>query len=476
MSLEPNKVFLARSDICDYSTGHRVDIPELDSAGELNTPLVLLRNLMCDAGLDNANYGTAKWNPMGDVIQQGQQVVIKPNWVLDYNQGPIQDTECLITHTSLLEAILRYVLKAMPEQITICDAPIQSCNFDHLCEVSKIYEVVEKYKGGETDIIVKDLRMTRLPDSIYEDSEATCRDISQYCLFNLKENSVLEDITQEKTEFRVTYYDPDTLREHHCPGKHEYLVAKEIMEADVLISVPKLKTHKKAGITGALKNLVGINGFKEYLPHHRKGGSLRGGDCYEGGSVLKKIAEDIADKANKATSRFARLLGFQSLWVIGRIISTLGRDPSIDGSWYGNDTVWRMCLDLQRIVHYGTSACKLSDRPQRKIITITDAIVAGQGNGPLAPDPVPLGILSMGTCVAAIDYVHCFLIGLDPEKIPLVRYSFSQDIRSIAAFAPDQVEPVIDGVAIPIDQLYSQLGRTFDLPRGWVGHCELAYR
>ena len=32
-------------------------------------------------------------------------------------------------------------------------------------------------------------------------------------------------------------------------------------------SLPKLKTHKKAGITCALKNLIGINGNKEYLPH-----------------------------------------------------------------------------------------------------------------------------------------------------------------------------------------------------------------
>jgi len=34
-----------------------------------------------------------------------------------------------------------------------------------------------------------------------------------------------------------------------------------------------LKLHRKAGITCALKNLIGINGNKEYLPHHRLGGS-----------------------------------------------------------------------------------------------------------------------------------------------------------------------------------------------------------
>jgi uncharacterized protein (DUF362 family) len=55
----------------------------------------------------------------------------------------------------------------------------------------------------------------------------------------------------------------------HHPGVHQYLVAKEVIEADIIINLPKLKTHRKAGVTCALKNLIGINGNKEYLPHHR---------------------------------------------------------------------------------------------------------------------------------------------------------------------------------------------------------------
>ena len=85
--------------------------------------------------------------------------------------------------------------------------------------------------------------------------------------------SLLEPIASDRrVDFRVTMYNPDLMRQTHGRGRHQYLIAREVIEADVVINVPKLKTHRKAGITGALKNLVGINGNKDYLPHHRLGG------------------------------------------------------------------------------------------------------------------------------------------------------------------------------------------------------------
>ena len=89
------------------------------------------------------------------------------------------------------------------------------------------------------------------------------------------------------------------VHENHQIGRHRYLIAREIIEADLVINLPKLKSHKKSCVTGALKNLIGINGNKEFLPHHRKGGSESGGDCYEGGSSLKLAAENLYDFANR---------------------------------------------------------------------------------------------------------------------------------------------------------------------------------
>ena len=44
--------------------------------------------------------------------------------------------------------------------------------------------------------------------------------------------------------------------------------------------MPKPKCHRKAGMTSALKNFVGANVRKEFLPHHTMGSIKEGGDEY----------------------------------------------------------------------------------------------------------------------------------------------------------------------------------------------------
>ena len=88
----------------------------------------------------------------------------------------------------------------------------------------------------------------------------------------------------------------------HAPivlASHQYLLCREAFDADVVISLPKLKMHSKAGLTGALKNLVGLNGNKDFLPHYRFGGSAKNGDCYEGWSLGRELSERFEDLANR---------------------------------------------------------------------------------------------------------------------------------------------------------------------------------
>ena len=44
------------------------------------------------------------------------------------------------------------------------------------------------------------------------------------------------------------------------------------------------------------------------------------------------------------------------------------------GNWYGNQTTWRMCLDLNRIALYGRLDGSIADTPQRRLVHIVDAI------------------------------------------------------------------------------------------------------
>jgi uncharacterized protein (DUF362 family) len=84
--------------------------------------------------------------------------------------------------------------------------------------------------------------------------------------------SYLEEVSDdERSPFRVTNYDPGRLAESHRKGVHKYCITKELFDADVVITVPKIKTHQKAGLTNALKILVGVNGDKDLFTTSTQG-------------------------------------------------------------------------------------------------------------------------------------------------------------------------------------------------------------
>ena len=72
--------------------------------------------------------------------------------------------------------------------------------------------------------------------------------------------------------FRVSDYNPGMTEQYHSATSHRYVVSKEVLESDVIVCVPKLKTHEKVGVTCGLKGFVGIVGSKDCLAHHRFGG------------------------------------------------------------------------------------------------------------------------------------------------------------------------------------------------------------
>jgi uncharacterized protein (DUF362 family) len=473
MSLEPHWVFCAKAPAALYDLCPDVRLPELPKWTKVTTALVTLRALLSQAGLDLSNLGSPAWNPLGKIIREGAKVVIKPNWVRHRNLSD-HGMDCLVTHTCVIDAILSYVAKTHPEYIVIGDAPVQGCNFEALMAACHVPEMIERFTAHNVNVSVKDFRRTIHPNgSLGGRPQEGCRPMDEFILYDLGADSTLEAITTPDSQFRVTLYNPAMLKRTHGPGKHQYLIARDVIEADVVINVPKLKTHKKACITGALKNLVGINGHKEYLPHHRKGGSQSEGDCYVGRSRLKSVVEDLLDATNRAQGTIARRMLANAVRVCMAFGKVVGVDNNYEGSWYGNDTVWRMSLDLQRVLHYGRADGTLTDHVQRTVLTITDAIIAGQGDGPLAPTPIALGIMTLGANTAAVEWVHALLMGLNPQHIPLTREAFAPHRYPLTHFPPTEVVIRVDGRPVAASQLFTQHGCAFRAPSGWQGHAEL---
>lgn len=445
-------------------------------AGELspvpNPVYGMVRRVLADLELDRARFGTPEWNPIGDLVQPGAKIVLKPNWVLHHNLGS-GGTDCLVTHASILRAVLDYVFLAQPREVVVGDAPIQDCDFAALANLGS-RQVVDCLAKRGLPIRMADFRRTTLKE---ETSAVTVREniqpLERYVTVDLGRHSMLEPIAGDAARFRVTKYDPRRMQENQRPGVHRYLIAKDVLEADLVINLPKLKTHKKAGITAALKNLVGINGNKDYLPHHRKGPAPAGGDNYEQRSLLKALAEQVLDFANRHLDR-PRFYSVCNRLVYYLLVANmkLGGDGEVEGSWHGNDTVWRMCLDLNRVLLYSNRKGQLCEAPQRAVLSLADGIVAGEGDGPLKSDPRAMGIILGAYNSAAADWVSALLMGFPPERIPIVNNAFVVEGFPLAAFAPDSIRCSLNGATVDLADLPGRCGCRLVPPRGWKTHLE----
>ena len=443
------------------------------AAGE-NHAYAAVRQVLADLGLDRARFGTPQWNPIGDLVPPGARITVKPNWVLHRNEGP-GGTDCLITHASILRAVLDYVLLARPARVVVGDAPVQVCDFEGVMALG-FQPVADYFARAGAPVRVRDFRRTTMVRSEQTAQVSEERQtLDDFVLVDLGARSLMEPIARDYRRFRVTMYDPRRMKVNHRPGLHRYLIARDVLEADLVLNVPKLKTHKKAGLTAALKNLVGINGNKDYLPHHRKGGLNRGGDNYARATLPKRLAEATLDLANRhlhwprfyaRASRFAyRFLFFDRI---------RGLPTDIEGGWYGNDTVWRMCLDLNKVLLYADADGRLHDTPRRAVLSLCDGLVAGEGDGPLRPDPRPFGGLIAAVNPAALDWIAALVMGLDPARIPISARAFAAADLPLATLAPAALAPALNGRPVSLAALAAAFPSPFRPPEGWRGHCERA--
>lgn len=393
-------------------------------------------------------------------IIKNKKVFLKPNWVR-HDIKPDYDIWCLRTHDNFVLAALEFFLQNNPASIVIGDAPVQSCKWELMLKndfYDKVKSLSNKY---QINIIIKDYRRVVF-DPKKNKVESNRLNIDQYTIFDLGKDSFLEPVSYErKNPFRVTSYDPARLAIAHGPGVHKYCITHELFDADIVVSMPKIKTHQKAGITAALKNTVGLNGDKDFLPHHRKGGINAGGDCYPGDNFLRRNAEHIYDFANSRKGKLSYAIGIRLAALLWRLSLPKSTDSEAAG-WYGNDTTWRMVLDLNKIALYGTKSGKLMTTKQRNYFSLGDGIIGGQGNGPLDPDPLPLGIISFTNNSAMHDVLCAIMMNFDFKKINMLRtvYKLSEK-DEINLFLNNQTATIKDFEYIAIDTLP---------PPGWVNY------
>jgi uncharacterized protein (DUF362 family) len=415
--------------------GPSMVLPELadllgDSAveGPANHVYTAVRGALLSLGLDAERFGSAEWNPLGALVSRGSRIVLKPNFIRHWNPSFTSQTgaasiQSVITHGSVLRAMADYAfLAAGPAgSVAIAEAPQHDCDFDQIREIVGLDTLVEFYEtrlGRELEVIDLRRECVRYEDAVIVDRQALPGDPAGYRMIDLGCHSTFEGSGMDPTRFRGADYDPGPTAQHHMNGRNDYLLSETVLSADLVVNLPKLKTHKKTGVTLALKNMVGINGDKNLLPHHSVGSVDSGGDEYPGSSWIdgaRSFATEIARKL------LMRGIGTRLVQLVRRTEDAArGKSFIRSGNWHGNRTTWRMCVDLNRCLYYSDANGEYFDaaEPVRKILTVIDGVVAGEGDGPLSPHDVPLGAVIAATDPIALDLVAARLMGFAEERIP----------------------------------------------------------
>jgi uncharacterized protein (DUF362 family) len=133
---------------------------------------------------------------------RGKRVLLKPNLV------EFDPKTAINTHPAVIEAAIDAFKTLGAREVIVAEAPGHRRDNEYLLAASGLYDVIKEHRIRYVDLNTDDIRLTKLKSSF--------------------------------THFQELYL-PETL-----------------YNADLLVSMPKLKTHHWAGVTLSLKNMFGV--------------------------------------------------------------------------------------------------------------------------------------------------------------------------------------------------------------------------
>ena len=489
MTLNNTDVAVEFSNIENYPNNHPYNpseiYPELHDlcidTDKDNRLYSKIRKLFFDYGMDRENYDKKGWNPFRNFIRPGMTVFIKPNTV-SHKHKTGGDIFSIITHASVLRPVIDYVIIALKGvgRIIVGDSPLYDSDYNEAMKISGIKELLEWFKK-RTPIQIEyfDLRINKAVRTwLYGkwSREEVGKDPRGYQFVDLKDESYFKDI--EPNKLRIAVASHKNMMKYHDREHHKYLFPKSLLESDVIINVPKLKTHRRTGITLALKNFMGLPALKDSLPHFMVGTPDEGGDQYINPSLRKRIGTWMHDRIQTSPFIIEKFI-FAVLkylnWKSGKVFRF--KDDISEAMWPGNDTVWRTLLDLNRAALYADKEGCISDKVQRNYLCIMDGIIGGEGNGPLACDPVHSGVLLIGSNPVSMDIVAATLMGFDPDKIRLIRKAIDDKKKKSSLFFgyKNDINVVDNGSVISLEKFADGRNLHYKPHPAWIGFIERSF-
>lgn len=416
-----------------------------------------------------------------EIVKSAKKVVIKPNWVREFHREKPSDWDYIITHPGVISAVVNKTIELMPPggKISIIDGPEFSASFEKILSYYPLNKWRVKAITKEIIMEIVDLR----EDIWVDDGNVVIKRTKNQGDSRGNTQVNLKDKFSEFSEHKKSkkgYFGADSniieTNEAHDGSNNLYRVSRTVIECDVFINLPKLKTHKKAGITCCLKNLVGINTYRNFLPHCSLGTKEEEGDQFFLSGIKQKIEGRFMPVIHQKILTIPFLAKcFSPLMSLGKRIFGNNKQTIRGGAWYGNDTIWRMILDINKVLLYANPDGTLRPdclKNRKKYIGIVDAILCGEGNGPKIPDPKKVGYIIQGSNPATIDSVCATLMGFDLRKIPSIKNSFNIENYPITNLIPDDIAVEVDGLIYKLESLPSSLINPFIPNKGWIGNIE----
>jgi hypothetical protein len=171
--------------------------------------------------------------------------------------------------------------------------------------------------------------------------------------------------------------------------------------------------------------------------------------------------------------KFVCAVAKKLLWESSRLVPF--KDDVYEAMWYGNDTIWRTLLDLNRAVLYADKQGEIRRTQQRGYFGLIDGIKAGEKEGPLCADCVLAGVLLAGFNPVSLDAVGATVMGFDVDKIPLIKRGMEDSERESPIFlgSKDGIV-VIDGPETRnLNDFAKRRYLSFEPHPNWKGHIEL---
>jgi uncharacterized protein (DUF362 family) len=411
-----------------------------------------VRELLYRCHLDAGRFGTADWNPFAALVKPGQTVLIKPNWVRHFHVAG-EDLYSIITHPSVVRPLIDYAFKAVGPhgRIWVMDAPQFDADFEKIRQFCRLSELEEALQKRGVPLTIADLRslVVRIDKGVVVErtyrTEWSCEGVE----LDLGADSELAELGDSLQQVFGSDYDRRvTAMYHHNRNnqpRHSYRISRRVLEADLVISVPKLKTHKKNGVTLNIKNMIGINTDKNYIPHYRVGSPAGGGDEFPDTRqpskkfrrwIVRHSVDLFLGRMGKCGEKIVHLVMIlllslrksagsrptrKSADAVDIFYQTIQGDSYRTGNWWGNDTCWRTSLDINKLLFYGTVQGQISDTPQRAYFSVIDGITGGDEDGPMSPTPRHEGVLLAGFDPLSVDQIACQVMGFRPTLIRDIR-------------------------------------------------------